>query len=341
MKKVIFMLAAGAIGLSACSETEVINEGAQSNAIGFDTHVSKNSRAVTNDNFASFQVYGSYIMPTSSARVQVFDGEQVTKSGTTWSYSGTRYWINNATYKFAAYGVDENVLPGVAAKGSLDTNSGELDIDNVVVDGAAGHQKDIVYAKSDEIVGKTTGNAVVSFAFKHILSRLDFTFKSGFPEGYKAEISNVRLVNVRNTGRFLGKTLEWADVDRTEDGKVADIILAYEDQEISSGATAQSITSAYAYVLPFEYTVKNVGIVFDIDVTDPQGNAVYGRQDLSAYWAPKWAKGNTYSYTIVINGEAAGLEPIEFTGSVADWDTGTPSTPEFNISPEELPQPEP
>lgn len=335
------MLAAGAIGLTACSETEVINEGVQSNAIGFDTHVSKNSRAVTNENFESFHVYGSYTMPTSSARVQVFDGEHVTKSGAAWTYSGTRYWINNATYKFAAYGVDEDVLPGIGAKGSLDTNTGELDIDNVVVDGAAGHQKDIVYAKSDEIIGKTTGNAVVSFSFKHILSRLDFTFKSGFPEGYEATISNVRLVNVRNTGNFIGSTLEWDNVERTEDGKVPDIVLSYEANGISSGTQEKAITSAYAYVLPFEYTVKNVGIVFDIDVTDPEGNAVYGRKDLSAYWAPKWTKGNTYSYTIVINGQAAGLEAIEFTGSVADWETGTPSTPEFNLSPEELPQPEP
>lgn len=85
--------------------------------------------------------------------------------------------------------------------------------------------------------------------------------------------------------------------------------------------------------------MKNVGIKFNIVITDINGTKITDKE-VSAYWAPQWAQNNTYTYKITINGSAAGLEPIEFTGSAADWDLGTPSVPEVNIDPEPLPAPE-
>lgn len=339
MKKAIFMLAVGAMALTACSDTEVIEEGVQSPAIGFNTNVGKNSRAIDNDNFAQFFVYGTYKMPTTSNLVQVFDGEEVTKSEKgEWGYTNTRYWIDGATYTFAAYGVDGGILPGNNAQANFGTADGFLNLAQIEVDGATGHQKDIVYANSGSVLGLETNNPSVALAFKHILSRLDFTFKSGFPAGYTAEVTNVRLVSVRNTGRFMGQTLSWTDVDRTVDvTSVPAISLQFDETEISE---TKSITSGYAYVIPFEYKVKNVGIVFNLDVKNGNGEAVYGKE-VSAYWAPRWAGGNTYSYTIILNGQAAGLDPIQFTGSVVDWATGKPSVPNFDIDPESLQQPEP
>lgn len=342
MKKVIFMLAAGAIALSSCSETEVIEQGVQTNAIGFTNHVSKGSRAITTDNFDHFKVYGSYTLSGSDKPVDIFSGGQdVNKVEGKWTYSPTRNWIKDATYTFAAYAVDKGAaLPGRANYGSeIDGNAYYLNLAEVVIDGGNGHQLDIVYAKPDkEYVGKDKGNEIVALEFKHILSRLDFTFKSELPDGFNAEISNVRLVSVRNTGLFDGKDLAWKNVDRTV---AVDLVAPIQLGIIGNDGKLEKekpVTTGYAYVIPFEYTVKNVGIRFNIKITDSRSDdATIIDKDVSAYWAPQWAKNNTYSYTIIINGTAAGLEPIEFTGSVADWETGTPSTPEFNIDPQPLP----
>lgn len=337
MKKAIFMLAAGALALASCSETEVIEQGVQSNAIGFTNHVGKGTRAIVDADFDQFTVHGSYFMPTNDTRVDIFSGGQsVTKNNGVWTYSPVRNWIPNATYTFAAYAVDKgatnNFQPNYGAE--IDGKAYYLNLANVLVDGADGHQIDIVYAKTGEYVGKESGNDVVALEFKHILSRLDFTFESNLPEGFNAEISNPRLVSVRNTGLYDGKTLAWKNVDRT--AAIADITpisLSITDGELTAEKT---VKTGNAYVIPFAYTVKNVGIKFNIKITD-SNNTEITNKEVSAYWAPQWAQNNTYTYKIIINGTAAGLEPIEFTGSVADWTTGTPSTPEFVIDPEPLP----
>lgn len=344
MKKVIFMLAAGALALSSCSETEVIEQGVQSNAIGFTNHVGKGTRAITNDDFDHFKVYGSYTLDGSDKPIDIFSGGQDVNKGTdgAWTYSPVRNWIPGATYTFAAYAIDKGAtLPGQANYGPEQNGTAYyLNLADVVIDGTTGHQLDIVYAKPDKsYVGQKTGNETVALEFKHILSRLDFTFESALPDGFEAEISNARLVSVRNTGLFDGKTLAWDNVDRTVAvDAVPPIRLSITDND-GELTGEKNVKTGYAYVIPFTYTAKNVGIKFNIVIKDTESGdtpITIVDKEVSAYWAPKWAQNNTYSYTIKINGSAAGLEPIEFTGSVANWTTGEPATPEFGIDPEPL-----
>lgn len=342
MKKVIFMLAAGALALSSCSETEVIEQGVQSNAIGFTNHVGKGTRAITNDDFKQFFVYGSYTKSPSNTPVIVFSGQEVNKGTDGWTYSPVRNWIPGATYTFAAYATDNGAtLPGKDARANYGTegNACYLNLANVEIDGAENHQVDIVYAKTGTYTGKESGNSEVALEFKHILSRLDFTFQSALPKDFKAVISKAHLVSVRNIGLFNGEDLLWENVDRTVAVKdVPEIQLSITDGELTG---EKNVTTGYAYVIPFNYTVKNVGIKFNITITDSQNNVITDNKEVSAYWAPKWAKNNTYSYKVIINGSAAGLEPIKFTGSVENWTTGEPATPEFGIDPEPLPAEEP
>lgn len=340
MKKAIFMLAVGAMALTACSETEVIEEGVQSPAIGFNTNVGKNSRAIDNDNFAQFFVYSSYKKATTGT-VQVFNGTSVTKTDNKWGYTDTRYWIDGATYNFAAYGVEAGVLPGASAianySGGQDLNLGHLELDGQ-------YQKDIVYASEKDYLAAAENNKTISFGFKHIVSRLNFTFKSGLPKGYKAEISKVRLSNVRNTGRYQGSVGKWDQVLRTSEATenqrdVADIAMEFEKNAIGTvdGADNVEIKSGYAYVIPYKYANKDVRIIFDVKIINEVGDAVVVRENMSAAWAPNWAIGTSYAYNITINGEAAGLQPIEFAGSIDEddnWDTDqVPDNPEFIIDP--------
>lgn len=60
MKKVL-LFSAAMLALSSCSNTDVLEEGniQQTNAIGFQTLVNKESRALTNTSFKKFWVYGT------------------------------------------------------------------------------------------------------------------------------------------------------------------------------------------------------------------------------------------------------------------------------------------
>ncbi|WP_290393129.1 fimbrillin family protein, partial [uncultured Muribaculum sp.] len=111
MKKVL-LFSAAMLALSSCSNTDVLEEGniQQTNAIGFQTLVNKESRALTNTSFKKFWVYGTYHKASQDAnKVIVFDGVNVLKGNTEqgtstgWGYSGTRYWIDGAIYNFYAY----------------------------------------------------------------------------------------------------------------------------------------------------------------------------------------------------------------------------------------------
>ncbi|MDE5786893.1 MAG: fimbrillin family protein, partial [Duncaniella sp.] len=110
MKNQFFFLALGAVALTACTSEEVVDVSVQSNAIGFENAVMKQSRAdaqvgdLTTDNLDKFMVYGYYTKEGQTANpIQVFGGDAVTKQNGGWSYSGTRFWVPDATYSFFAY----------------------------------------------------------------------------------------------------------------------------------------------------------------------------------------------------------------------------------------------
>lgn len=346
MKKAIFMLAVGAMALTACSDTEVIEEGVQSPAIGFNTNVGKNSRAIDNDNFAQFFVYGSYTAATSTDRITVFNGTGVTKTGDKWGYTDTRYWVPQAKYTFAAYAMEGTEYAGFRANY---TTAGLLNLDGVLVDNT--HQNDLVYATAGSdaapIVGQTTNNATVAFKFTHILSRLNFHFISAFPAGYNVKVSNVRLNNIRNKGHFngiAGAVGTWAAPVREPEGSVPVINASFKDDDnvIASAngeVAAKEITSEWVYVLPFQYTSANVDIIFDINVETEAGQAILGARNIKGTWTPNWELNKSYTYNITVTGDAAGLEAIQFSGTVNEWVEGTPATPDFNLSGGEVPTP--
>lgn len=100
------MLAVASLAMTACTNTEEVEQGfAQtSKQIGFVSHVNKNTRALINDNFEQFSVFGSYTKGTSTIPVQIFNKTVVTKGESGWNYTDeARYWIQDATYTFYAY----------------------------------------------------------------------------------------------------------------------------------------------------------------------------------------------------------------------------------------------
>lgn len=313
--------------LTGCTSSDVIDDVTHSpaNRIGFNTTVSVGSRAVTNDSFNKFFVFATYTVPTSTGPVNVFYNEPVSKdTDGAWTYDGDQYWVPEGSYDFYAYSCENQELdaniPGLDGR-VLNLYSVHSDADN---------QHDLLFAKvtgqtRTQVDGQTP--APVAFRFAHILTRVRFSFRSEFPEGYTVSVSNVRLDNFRDVGTFKGETGTWEDVDRSTTGPQMALSLPSASTDITS-APGQT---GPCYVIPFSYTQANVRLIFDVNVTK-NGEAVLGRT-ITASWKPLWKAGHSINNEITINGGRIELDKISFTASIVgaedsdadEWneDTGT------------------
>lgn len=313
--------------------------------IGFDTHV---TRALTNDTFSKFMVYGGYTPKDLTEYHTVFSGVAVSKEADdTWTYEGSsKYWKEEATYTFFAYSCENTALtkgtPELATSGS---EAGTFKITDFVCNNE--HQHDLIYAESGSITAKETGNPTVSFSFKHMLSRVKAKFKSGFDPDFTIEISEVELRNIYDKADFSSQTSAWSNQSRTVEFNASEkkwtkipmtiegtdntIQAAKPGTEGSEAVAAKELTTQNCFVLPVAYSSNNVTLSFKISVK--QGEDVIKSDYVMGNLQPTWSIGTSYTYNITVNGSAAGVEKIQFTvdatNGIQEW-TETPGT-DFNV----------
>ena len=194
MKKTLLLVAA-AVALVACSNEETVHQSAPE-AIGFDNAFVENSTRSVNDpsltatTLTDFTVYG-YV-----ENAVLFPGTVVNKTisntnlSSLWKYEGTQYWVAGAKYNFAAIAPNKgwsNVTTAVAGdKASISTNFA------FVNDG----KTDLLYDEVEDIVGLVEQNDAVGFDFRHILSKVKFSFLNGYNvESAKIDVTNVKIEN--------------------------------------------------------------------------------------------------------------------------------------------------
>lgn len=338
MKKVL-LLSAAVLAMTACSNTDVIEEGAlqQTNAIGFQSMVNKGSRALDTEGFNKFYVYGSYTPKNDETKtIVIFNGVEVTKGVDEWTYNESRYWVDGGVYRFYGYSNDNSPLTENEGSADFGSTTGILNINNYVAN--ATHQKDLVFTKSESYTGKENGNPTVSMQFSHALARIMVTFKSGFPKDYDMAISNVRVKGLYTVGSYKSESMTvdhaWiADTNSKIETENDAIKPPFTDNSVAKAADgandAVDVTSGFAYVIPCTYTDKQVSISFDMSVTH-NGVLILGRK-MQVNWAPKWESNKSYNYNLTVNGSAAGLEPIKFSASISDWETGTPTVGNMDL----------
>lgn len=338
MKKIsTLLLSAGVLAMTGCTSSEILEEGAPElrGAISFGTtNVSKPSRAdnsINNSLFTDFYVFGTYQPTTSSQPVTVFNNEQVHKAENKWTYDGSsRYWVPGKSYDFYAYSCGNSGYNVNNATNYVTPNLSVrvLNLANVIADQT--HQHDLLFAKKTNQVrgteeGGTTGTvSPVDLQFKHIFTRLKFTFTSELPDAkYKMTISNVRVSGMYNTGFFQGSDESWASTGVNAPTKVPTNAsnVPYIDLAVGDGVvTSAGIACDPIFVIPYVYSAADVALDFDMDITY-NGEEVLGRH-IRATWTPNWIKGQSLNNKINIDlKDATGLQPIEFKASIVG-DTG-------------------
>ncbi|MDE5811825.1 MAG: fimbrillin family protein [Muribaculaceae bacterium] len=351
MKNQLFFFAVGALALSACTSEDVIDVSMQSNTIGFENVVMKQSRAdaqvgdLTTDNLDKFMVYGFYTKEGQVANpIQVFGGDAVTKQNGSWTYSGTRFWVPDATYSFFAYSCADVALDNNFGTVGLDLNATGADRQLIITNYRSDvhHNHDLIYAQNKEIkaLPKTdtnpNPNPNVAFKFSHVLTKIDAIFTSDFSTDYDIVIKDVKIVNFRNVGTF-SQTKGWGttpdrDFKLDINSSISMPLLFSTNNGTgianASQTNAQKPRTDYRYVIPYKYQFTDVQLNFTIEVykgsEHTPDNLILSR-NMEGHWAPQWEQGFYYTYNITLTGSVANLQPIVFEVA-QDMNGWTPST---------------
>ena len=206
MKKIFVALLALAAA-AACSNEEIVSVNRE--AIAFDNaFVNNATRSVydqtqTTDNIALVDVFGFV------ENEPLFGGlynRELIKKDNNWRYENTQYWIPGAHYHFIAISPNNSQFVGhVTAAGANLTNF-------VLGDGSF----DYVYAQTGSIEGKESGNEKVAFTFRHILSKVKFTFVNKYlADNTTIQVRDIKIMNAYATASVAlnETTTTWSEQD--------------------------------------------------------------------------------------------------------------------------------
>lgn len=311
MKHFLLTAAAAAmvLALGSCAKTEVTDV-PESRYIGFDNaYIGNPTKAIDEISSATidhFLVSGGY------DGKQVFDNRRVApNSNGEWTYSPLVEWVENQTYKFYAY-APESII-GTPA---YDYTNG-LSFDAFVVDGST-NQLDFVYAASGDVPSGNEGSVrpKVQFTFGHMLSMIQFTIKSGFPNDVELNISDFKFYGMNST----------CDFDNGNWGTSSDKI---EEEgapiKLKDGlAKADQTPTDYAdncVVLPQAFSADVVYAKFTINVPVSTSieTAIEDKVITAKIPAYTWQPGYRYNYIVTIDGQT--LDFITFDApKVNTWE---------------------
>lgn len=265
MKKLLIsMLAVATLASCAKEETLSFDKG---EAIQFGNAFVENSTRADDPSysgtadFTSFKVWGAVKANETATPVAIYGGDTVTGTvGSTtvgdkttpnvWTCNVKQYWINAALYNFAALANAGTVTLGADLLPKTVTYTA--------------NQTDLVYAKSAQYTGKTSGNDLVAFTFQHLLSKVNFTVVNGSQSatGYSFKVRNIKIAGA-SAGTCDVTTTTWT-ATANEGYTIADITV--------DNKTASKDCGTALLVVPGNVTVSfNVDIIVGGQVLGTKG----------------------------------------------------------------------
>lgn len=328
MKRIYLFAAVTAIALAACTKTETtaVSEG---NVIKFSNAFVDNVTKADLDNttIKSFWVFGEYNSETTTW-VPLFNNVEVkgaaTGTGNVWTPVQTAYWQINKFHAFGAYANGESSLTeGVA----FDPAAKKL----TFTDYAAGANDLIAATSNNTLSWDGQGDApAVALTFKHLLSKVKFTFSTKAADTYTMAVSGLKVTNAIKTASvdFTANVVgTWNGTATGED------VEAYNFGDVTDFAvTGGSAASEVRYVIPQTGT-NAIEVSFTVTLSDESGVLKTGNfaGTLAVPDANIWVAGSSYNYTVNIEPEDVDdtLKSILFeVTTVEGWteDTDVPTT---------------
>lgn len=314
MRKTIIS-ALALLSLTACVQEEMVSVN-QGDAIAFDNaFVEMATRAVslTKDNLTGFNVWG-YINNPNAAIFESTEVKNEENSG--WTYDGTQYWIPGQYYYFAAIAPMSSQNWSVATKDNNDVclgntyGPGLLKFKNV--DGS----EDLIYSATHVVAAESGQNRPVSFNFKHILSKVKFTFANHMGNDYiDVKVSNITLKAPKEaTMNLASESLVWTPGSEKESYNFGSLEIAAKDNGSSEDLFVIPSTAAAPYEITFDMELVMDGV-------DGTQEVLYHATKNATIAGNALEIGTAYNFSAAINPDILNLDTIEFTvDDVEDWD---------------------
>lgn len=371
MKKNFLIGLAATAMLTGCSNDETV-EMASQKAIGFETFVDKATRAnkdLTNTSLNEFAVYG-IMTKDGNSTIKVLGNEKVSRPSTVtdisedavataWTYSSTQYWNEGYTYWFSAiapYGGNwtfENTADGYTYGFENPTStSGSIARTLTFNNEAAQGKEDLIYAGADAVSGSdrsVSSNDPVMFTFKHLLSRVKFTFNNMVGDQYVLKVQDLKIsakasdnstVAIYKNGTC--NVSDWTLSDTEGFDLAFDNQLVYQnetgDAKVYNADVSGNAIEDHRYIIPKgdgnDITITCSFTLYANHVKVTDGSLDFPRATNGSTAAPKectgvkltitggFKLGYSYNFTadITANEIADDLVPINFTVSaVDDW----------------------
>lgn len=318
MKK-LFVLALAAFAMVACVNEEV-TELPQGDAIAFEsafidnaTRAAAEDPSTTTETLDGFNVWGF----VNECDGVIFNGTEVKKTNGVWGYEGTQYWVPNKPYYFAAL-APTNGKWSLADADKATGEDAKLGLGLIAFTNEDGTE-DLLYAKSmKQSAGLNEPNGAVKFQFQHLLSKVKFTFKNGFP----TETASIVVSNVKMAVPSLG-AIDLAQADYTKGWScaVGNSTVALEFGNVEKLAYTKSAEAAYErFTIPATDVDDIFGgyiITFDIDLY-MGAQKVYTVSKTSKVAGYELEMGKAYNFTAEINPDNLELEEIVFDVHAVD-----------------------
>ena len=316
MKK-LFFLGIAALGFAACVQEQVVDT-PMGGAITFESAFVDNATraaadpSTTTGTLTAFDVWG-FVKEYDGT---VFVDQDVTLNGGNWGYEGAQFWAPNQPYYFAALApmnsetLGHELATGDAAKLGL----GTLTFTNV------NGTEDVLYATSKVTSkGVNQPNDPVKFQFRHLLSKVKFTFKNGFvTNNASIKVTNIKMkapakasIDVAQANYAKAWTL-----DSTLENQP--VTLAFGDVEtLTYGQNAESADERLTIPAASTYEYN---VTFDVELF-MGAQSVYTVSKTSKVTGVELEMGKAYNFTAEINPETLELDVIKFDViEVEDWE---------------------
>lgn len=340
-------------GLASCSNNEVLDVVENQSLIQFKApYVDKATRAaqstvITAGDLTHIHVAGIYVSTATTAegfaaaeKKDAFEGQTVgtflnVQGSETAGFDTNKPWVANQLYSFAAY-VDgknaHNLGNDATAAFTLET----LTSSKLNITGYHAGDNDLIVAMPEDVRITTISNYSVPLVFKHMLSKVRFTFVNQEHGTYEMDVTNIKVNNAYMNGNLevtKAKNTEmnskWSHADATKSG------YTYSSVE---NIAAQGTGTSENFIIPQD--TEGITVTFTItlsggDLTTPVFVNYTASLNIGA--VSNWTPGYAYNYTLNISAEDINpdlSETIKFSVSVAEW---TNASGNITLTPSEVP----
>lgn len=279
-------------------------------AIGFDANWVENATraneavdpSTTTESLSGFDVWG-YMDKTAGV---IFEGEDVRGEKGNFTYMNTAYWTPNHKYYFSALAPmnSENVeVTPVASGDVVPAGLGVVAFENKK--GA----EDLLYAFAEVQAPAAGQNKTVEFTFKHLLSKVKFSFTNGFTNPNNTiDVKNVKMTVPAKGTIDLNAGYVWENLN-------GELTLAFGDACAKTAVTVKQEAADERLTIPAgaeqEYEISFDVVLYNGDVVAYEGTKT------STVTGVALEMGKAYNFAATLNAsnfteKGEELLPIEF-----------------------------